>query len=165
MAEQQIFTIGVYGTTEALFFESLVSHGVTHFVDVRRRRGLRGHEYAYGNSNALQARLATLGIEYVHRIDLSPTDEIRTAQLVVDAASGTSQRAREHLSDEFVERYRSQVLAGFDANRFLGEFPEDARLVLFCVEGHPDACHRSILATEIETQSGRSWRDITQIPN
>jgi len=156
-----LFTIGVYGTTEGSFFRSLVEHEVTHFVDIRRRRGMRGSQYAYANASALQRKLKELGIEYVHFLDLSPTKEIREAQKAVDAAVGTTKSARIELGSEFVRRYESECLSQFDAKEFLGRFPQNARLALFCVEKQPQACHRSLLAKRIESEAGVSWLDIT----
>lgn len=154
-------TIGVYGTTESSFFRSLVDNGVTHFVDVRRRRGMRGSQYAYANASALQQKLKELGIEYLHFLDLSPTKEIREAQKAVDAAVGTTKTARIELGSEFVRRYESECLSQFDAKEFLSRFPQSARIVLFCVEKQPQACHRSLLAKRIESESGLAWSDIT----
>lgn len=154
-------TIGVYGTTESNFFRSLVENGVTHFVDVRRRRGMRGSQYAYANASALQQKLKELGIEYLHFLDLSPTKEIREAQKAVDAAVGTTKSARVEHGAEFVRRYESECLSRFDSKEFLERFPVDARIVLFCVEKQPQACHRSLLAKRIASESGVAWRDIT----
>lgn len=158
---KQVSTIGVYGTTESSFFRSLKNHGVTHFVDIRRRRGMRGSQYAYANASALQQKLKELGIEYVHFLDLSPTKEIREAQKSVDATIGTPKSARIELGSEFVRRYESECLNRFDAQEFLGRFPRHASIVLFCVEKQPQACHRSLLAKRIESESGVAWRDIT----
>lgn len=158
---QTLFTIGIYGTTEAGFFESLVHHGISDFVDVRRRRGLRGHEYSYGNATFLENRLKGLGIRYVHRIELSPTDEVRELQKEADAETHTATRQRTELSPEFAKRYEAEVLRHFDPDAFLKEFPLDAKIVLFCVEGHPRACHRSLLADRISERLGAAWKDIT----
>lgn len=158
---RQLFTIGVYGTTESSFFNALVEHGITHFVDVRRRRGMRGSQYAYANASALQKKLRELGIHYVHHLELSPTKEIRETQKAVDAAVGTTKTARTELGSEFVRRYQSECLAQFDSKEFLDRFPTSAKLALFCVENQPQACHRSLLAERIQSDSGVEWRDIT----
>jgi uncharacterized protein (DUF488 family) len=154
-------TIGAYGTTESSFFKSLVDNGVTHFVDIRRRRGMRGSQYAYANASALQQKLKELGIEYLHFLELSPTKEIREAQKAVDAAVGTTKSTRIELGSEFMRRYESECLSQFDAKEFLVQFPQGAHIVLFCVEKQPQACHRSLLAKCIESESGVAWRDIT----
>ncbi|MBV6503915.1 MAG: hypothetical protein AKCLJLPJ_02009 [Fimbriimonadales bacterium] len=158
---QRVFTIGVYGTTEATFFIALCEHGITHFIDVRRRRGMRGSQYAYANATALQKKLREVGIEYEHHRELSPSKEIREVQKAADTDAGTTKTARIQLCSEFVRRYESECLAGFDVCAFLGTFPENAKLVLFCVEKQPQACHRSLLAEHIQGATGVVWRDIT----
>ena len=142
----KIITIGVYGFTEATFFEALLAHGVDLFCDVRQRRGLRGRDYAFANSQRLQERLAQLGIAYKHLKNLAPTPEVRRQQQTVDQAGGVKKRARSQLSPAFIEAYEATVLAEFDAQAFLEEVGESAILALFCVEREPAACHRSLLA-------------------
>ncbi len=61
-----IVTIGVYGRSEADFFDTLQQAHVDLFCDIRARRGVRGSEYTFANSQRLQARLAELGIAYRH---------------------------------------------------------------------------------------------------
>ena len=63
--------------------------GVDTFCDLRARRGVRGREYAFANSQRLQARLAELGIRYVHRLDLAPSAATRSQQHAADAATHT----------------------------------------------------------------------------
>jgi uncharacterized protein (DUF488 family) len=141
-----ILTIGAYGWSEATFFPALQSAGVRTFCDIRRRRGVRGREYAFANAGRLEARLADLGIEYVHRLDLSPSDELRKAQQAADARDHTARRKRDHLTPEFIAAFNSEVLQGFDSKNFLSEFAGRDPLVLFCVEQTPEACHRGLVA-------------------
>jgi uncharacterized protein (DUF488 family) len=141
-----VVTIGVYGWGEAAFFSALQSAGVHTFCDIRRRRGVRGAEYAFANAARLEARLAEIGIEYVHRLDLSPSDELRKAQQAADATDRTARRKRDHLTPEFISAFTAEVLEGFDAMKFLHEFAGRDPLVLFCVERTPEACHRGLVA-------------------
>ena len=46
-----VFTIGVYGSTENSFFEKLAQSRIDLFCDIRQRRGVRGSQYKYVNSN------------------------------------------------------------------------------------------------------------------
>ena len=46
----KVFTIGVYGWDEEDFAQALRDAAPDVFVDVRRRRGLRGSTYAWANS-------------------------------------------------------------------------------------------------------------------
>ena len=71
------FTIGVYNSTENSFFEKLTKNHIDMFCDIRQRRGVRGSQYRYVNSNYLQAKLRELGINYMYIKELAPTSEIR----------------------------------------------------------------------------------------
>jgi uncharacterized protein (DUF488 family) len=144
-----VLTIGAYGWDEERFFAALQTAGVEVFCDVRRRRGVRGSEYAFVNSVRLQQRLGELGIAYVHRVDLAPSTEVRRAQYVVDAAAGVGKRARTQLSDAFVQAYDDECLRDFEPEAFLADVGADRRVVLFCVEGEPTACHRGLVADRL----------------
>ncbi|MDE0480996.1 MAG: DUF488 family protein [Candidatus Poribacteria bacterium] len=65
---------------------------VDTFCDIRSRRGVRGATYAFANSKRLQARLAELGIRYIHRKDLGPTKAVREKQAAADKATKTAKR-------------------------------------------------------------------------
>ena len=61
-----IYTIGVYGSNEEEFFGKLIDSQIDLFCDIRQRRGVRGRQYAFVNSNYLQNKLAELGIDYLY---------------------------------------------------------------------------------------------------
>lgn len=146
----RIVTIGAIGYSAATFFDALRAAGVDTLVDVRRRRAVRGREYAFANSQRLQAGLADAGIRYLHRIDLAPPVDARRRQAEADKAAGVATRRREELSPLFIEAYEREVLAGFDPQSLLDELPDDAAVVaLLCVERLPTACHRSLLAARL----------------
>jgi uncharacterized protein (DUF488 family) len=150
----KIVTIGAIGFTADAFFQTLREAGVDTFIDVRRRRAVRGREYAFANSQRLQNRLAELGIRYLHRIDLAPPDNAREQQAAADRAGGVATRKRTVLSPAFIATYERDVLAGFDPQSLLDDLPADARVVaLMCVEREPAACHRSLLAERLH----QSW--------
>ena len=90
----EIYTIGVYGSTEETFFSKLIAAQVDLFVDIRQRRGVRGNQYKYVNSNYLQAKLKELGIGYLYIKDLSPTKEIRMKQKEADKVIGETKQKR-----------------------------------------------------------------------
>ena len=149
-AASQIITIGVYGFDETSFFAALQNANVDTFYDIRKRRAVRGSEYAFVNSKRLQARLAELGIRYLHRLDLAPTDAIRQQQYAVDAAQKVAKRQRAELSPQFISAYTSERLDPFDPQSLLDELSEDAKVIaLFCVEREPAACHRSLVAQKL----------------
>ena len=149
----KIVTIGVYGASEEVFFGALQEAGVDTLVDVRRRRGVRGAPYAFANSQRLQARLAELGIRYVHLLELAPTEAVRDYQRAADARSKAPKRARSELSPAFAEAYQREILEPQTPQVFLEALPEDARVVaLFCVEREAEACHRSLVASWLAEQ-------------
>lgn len=151
----EVYTIGVYGFTEEGFFQTLRDAGIDTFCDTRRRRGLRGSEYAFANATRLQKELEALGIRYRHFLDLAPSEAVRAAQAEEDRASRTAKRQRTGLGSAFIQAYREECLSGWDSAAFLTELGPDARrIVLFCVERDPQACHRSLIADRLEQDLG-----------
>ncbi|MFZ2360201.1 MAG: DUF488 domain-containing protein [Anaerolineae bacterium] len=156
-----IVTTGVYGFTEVDFFQALQQAGVDTFVDIRGRRGVRGADYAFANSQRLQARLAELGIRYLHRPDLAPSPATREQQSAADKASKIAKRQRSVLDPAFAAAYRHERLASFDSRQFLADLGPEAKIVaLFCVERAPAACHRSLLATRLQRDLGLEVRHL-----
>jgi uncharacterized protein (DUF488 family) len=151
----EFVTIGVYGWDEARFFAALVEAGVDTFCDLRARRGVRGAEYVWANSERLQARLETLEIRYLHCRDLAPSEATRAAQGASDKATHTAKRQRAVLSVAFIQAYRRERLDGFDSAAFVaGLGPEAHVAALFCVEREPAACHRSLVAERLVKELG-----------
>lgn len=158
----EIVTIGAYGWDEERFFLALQAAAVDTFCDVRQRRGVRGREYAFANSERLQARLTELGIHYVHRRDLAPSPELRARQHAADAATGTARRQRATLSPEFSQAYCEQRLGDLDSAAFAARLGPAAKVVaLFCVEREPAACHRSLLASRLAHDLNLPVRHLT----
>lgn len=146
----KVVTIGVIGYSADEFFQALQDAGVDTLIDIRRRRAVRGREYAFANSQRLQARLAELGIRYVHRLDLAPPESLRRIQKAADSAAGVSNRRRAALDAAYVDAYEREVLNSFDARALPAELPGEARVVaLLCVERQPAACHRALVATRL----------------
>lgn len=157
----KLVTIGAFGFSEEGFFQALQEAGVDTFCDVRQRRGVRGAEYAFVNSQRLQARLAEMGIRYLHVKELAPTTAVRTQQHVADKASKTAKRQRSQLSPAFVTAYQAEILNPFNPQTLLDAWPSDAQVVaLFCVEREPAACHRSLIAEKLAQVWGVELRHI-----
>lgn len=57
-----IYTIGVYNSTEDSFFDKLKSNNIELFCDIRLRRGVRGAQYKYVNKTYLESKLTSLGV-------------------------------------------------------------------------------------------------------
>jgi len=145
-----LVTIGVYGFSEEEFCARLRGHKVDALCDVRRRRGVRGADYAFANSLRLQRRLAEMGIRYFHCKELSPSETTRNLQRAHDKQERIAKRQRSTLSQCFIDAYSEECLATFDARQFLVELGEDIRVVaLLCVEQNAEACHRFLLAGRI----------------
>lgn len=132
------------------------------FVDIRQRRGVRGAQYAFVNSQRLQSRLAELGIGYLHRKDLAPTTAVRDYQKAADKTSQTAKRQRTALGRAFIEAYETNVLTPFKPESLIDDLPPEAQVMaLFCVEREPVACHRSLVAERLEQVLGWEVMHIT----
>ena len=150
---KRICTIGVYGADLDGFLAALRAAGVDLLLDVRQRRGVRGHEYAWANAKRLEAELAAAGIGYSHLAELAPTTSMREAQYEADAERGEGKRSRTVLSPVYVERYTAEILEPADLEplvRFIGR----STGALMCVERDAAACHRSLLAARLAREYG-----------
>jgi uncharacterized protein (DUF488 family) len=157
----KIVTIGVFGFAEEGFFQALRTAGVDTFCDVRQRRGVRGAEYAFVNSQRLQARLAEMDVRYLHVKELAPTTAVRAHQHAADKNSKTAKRQRKQLSPAFIASYQSEILNPFNPQTLLDALPADAQVVaLFCVEREPAACHRSLIAEKLVQDLGVEVRHV-----
>lgn len=147
----KIFTIGVYNSTEESYFGKLREHGVELFCDIRQRRGVRGSQYKYVNSNYLQAKLQELGIEYRYIKELAPTNDIRQRQKEDDKAKGETKKQRTALGAVFKSEYLKQVLESYDIEGLAKDLMDSGvkNVVFFCVEEQACACHRSLVAQKL----------------
>ena len=147
----KFFTIGVYGSTEQEFFKKMTENNIDIFCDIRQRRGVRGSKYAFVNSNRLQQKLQELDIKYAHIIELAPTKEIRELQKEDDKRKGILKRERNELGEVFKVVYKNKVLNNFNFDNFINKLDEigASNIILFCVEEHHLACHRSLVAEKL----------------
>jgi uncharacterized protein (DUF488 family) len=147
----EFFTIGVYNSTENEFFDKLTQNNIDTFCDIRQRRGVRGAKYSFVNSNRLQGKLTDLGIKYGYIQNLAPTTEIRELQKEIDAEKGELKSERQELGKVFVIEYKNKILGNFDFEMFFENLDNIGakKIALFCVEEHPEACHRSIVANKL----------------
>jgi uncharacterized protein (DUF488 family) len=151
---ERLFTIGAYGFDQETFFDALSGAGVDALLDVRRRRGVRGREYAFVNATRLQRELEARGIAYRHLLDLAPQQVTRDLQSRADAADKVAKRQRTGLAAEFVADYTERTLEPFDWARLAGELREFRRPALFCVERLPESCHRGLSAVRLAAAGG-----------
>ncbi len=150
--DMKFFTIGVYGSTEIEYFKKLTDNNIDTFCDIRQRRGVRGSEYAFVNSNRLQEKLNDIDIRYGHIFSLAPTSEIRMLQKETDVQQKEQKRDRSELGKVFSIAYKDKILKKFNFGNFIEELERAGaeNVVLFCVEEKAKACHRSIVAAELE---------------
>lgn len=148
----EFFSIGVYNSTEQQYFKKLTDNNIDTLCDIRQRRGVRGSQYAFVNSNRLQEKLTELDIKYGHVLELAPTSEIRDLQKEADNQKGELKRDRNELGRVFTLAYKDRILSKFDFDYFIEKLEEIGakRVVLFCVEEKPEACHRSIVTDKLE---------------
>ena len=151
---RRVVTIGVYEWDLDSFLGALRAANVRLLIDVRQRRGVRGPQYAWANSQRLQAALADAGIAYEHRPDLAPTTELRQLQYAEDARVGVGKRSRVELAPEYVERFTRERLDHADLGSVADALPADGAAALLCVERDPEACHRSLVAARLEEEFG-----------
>ena len=154
MPMRTVATIGVYGFTGETFLHALRDADVRLLVDVRQRRGVRGPDYAWANSQRLQAALARAGIEYRHLKELAPTTELRHLQYAEDARTGVGKRSRSELAPAYIERYTGEILDKADLGPVVDALPDEAVSAMLCVERDPEACHRSLIATRLADEHG-----------
>jgi uncharacterized protein (DUF488 family) len=149
-----IATVGVYYSSLDDFLDKLRRHRVATVVDVRQRRGVRGHEYAWANSLRLQAAVEQAGIQYWHLPELAPTTELRQLQYREDDRLKVGKRSRTELSEAYRRRYLAEVLDHVDLGTVLESLPDEATSALLCVERDAPACHRSLIAARLHAQYG-----------
>jgi len=149
-----IATIGVYEFDAASFLRALDEAGVTQVIDVRQRRGVRGAQYAWANSNRLQARLAEARIGYEYHPELAPDTEMRQLQYRADAGEGVGKRSRVRLSPEYVQLYTEEILDLVPVEPLIRRLPVHGIAALLCVEATAEACHRSLVAQRLAERFG-----------
>ena len=147
-------TIGVYGRTADDFFGALRTFGADALVDVRRRRGVRGHEYAWANAGRLQELCRDAAIAYVHCLELAPTEAIRDIVRADDRRAGRSNRARTELSPAYVAAYQAMLDEPGVMDAAVAAVTPYVAPVLLCVEAAPTACHRSLAADKMSSLLG-----------
>ena len=104
----EIYTIGVYGSTEQQFFNKLSENNNDTFCDIRQRRGVRGSEYAFVNSQRLQSRLTEMGIQYDYLKDVAPTKEIRDKQKEADKKPETDKQKQDSEQKQIQDEQKRQ---------------------------------------------------------
>lgn len=152
----KLYTIGVYNSTENEYFDKLKHNNIDLFCDIRQRRGVRGSQYKFVNSNYLQRRLSSMGIEYLYLKELAPTKDIRQKQKDADKLNNETKKQRVSIGKVFAQEYSHQILDKFDMEDFIKQIKlmNKKNIVFFCVEERAEACHRSLVANRMGQLSG-----------
>jgi uncharacterized protein (DUF488 family) len=150
----RIATIGVYERDAAGFIEALDDAGVTQVIDIRQRRGVRGSQYAWANSQRLQRLLADNRIAYEYHPELAPDTELRHLQYREDDRQGVGKRSRERLAPEYVRIYTEEILDLVPLEPLVRRLPVHGIGALLCVEATARACHRSLVADRLAERFG-----------
>lgn len=131
-APDAMFTIGYQGATIERLVETLAGANVSVLVDTRERPTSRRPEF---RRKSLDAALAAAGIRYLSVPALGAPRELRA--VVSDW-------------DRFADGYRDRLVLVREELESLVPLIENERVCLLCFEADPSACHRSLLAHEIQ---------------
>lgn len=153
-------TIGVYDFDLSGFLAVLARAQIRLLIDVRQRRGVRGAQYAWANESRLRLSLHKAGIGYLHRRDLAPTTELRELQYAEDLREGVGKRSRRELAGAYVAGYTCEILDRADLDSLRREIEARGPAALLCVEGDPEACHRSLIARRMRARFGMQISDL-----
>jgi len=156
LALTTLFTTGVYGQTEGSFLRGLTDNRIDLLADIRDRRGVRGGHYPFANAGRLQELLAANGIGYVHWREVAPPADMRAIQGKADHQARQKKSDRERLDPAFIKAYEAFIATKREWLKatLANESLSGKRICLVCVERTPDACHRSLLAKEIQAITG-----------
>jgi uncharacterized protein (DUF488 family) len=138
----KIFTIGFTKTSAESFFTRIQSAGVKKLIDVRLNNASQLAGFA--KKNDLRYFLKTIcGIEYAHRPELAPTQEMLDAY----------KKENGQWAD-----YEKRFLELMTSRRVEQIIPRDAvdGACLLCSEDKPHHCHRRLVAEYLKDK----WIDI-----
>lgn len=143
-AEQQLWTIGHWNSTEAEFLRPLHAWGIELLVDVRAFPGSR-RSPQFGK-DVMPGWLEAAGIEYVHIPELGG----RRGRQAVDPLLNAGWR-----SPSF-KNYADYTLSSSYEGGItqLTELAQDARTTIMCSEPVPWRCHRLLISN---TLTARGW--------
>jgi uncharacterized protein (DUF488 family) len=128
------FTIGYQGVSIDEVLAELAAADVSVLIDTRHTPMSRRPEF---RARALEGALADAGIRYLSAAALGAPKDLR-AIATVDW-------------DGFADRYRERLrLVGEELEALLPVVATE-RVCLLCFESDPDACHRSLLAHELQS--------------
>ena len=140
VAAPGIYTVGYEGKSLDTFLNLLLYSGVAGVIDVRAVP--RSRRYGF-HRTTLCRHLDQLGLHYASHTELGITTEQRRAL----AGSTVRKQLLAVYAGEMVKSKMEEIGA-------LGQRFRDRPWVLFCFEGNPAECHRSVLADILAAESG-----------
>ena len=75
-------------------------------------------------------------------------------QWAEDKEEHQTKKSRTTLGHAFCCGYEQLILEKENLDELLDAFKDSQRVVLFCLESHPEACHRSLLADRLSQKYG-----------
>jgi uncharacterized protein (DUF488 family) len=139
----RLFTIGFTKKSAEQFFTTLQKAGVRRVVDTRLNNNSQLAGFSKRDDLAYFLR-SIAGIEYVHLLDLAPTQELLDRYKKGDRDWAAYER-------DFNELIKSRKVEETVPPDLLHE------ACLLCSEHEPDHCHRRLVAEYLQ----RSWKDVT----
>jgi len=138
----KLFTIGFTKKSARRFFEVLRPSGVLRIVDVRLNNVSQLAGFTKKEDLAYFLK-AICGMDYLHRLDLAPTQEMLDAYKKARGGWRT---------------YETQFLDLMRERRVQETVPKDlvADSCLLCSEATPEHCHRRLVAEYL----GQHWGDV-----
>jgi uncharacterized protein (DUF488 family) len=135
-----LFTIGFTKKSAEAFFTKLQRAGVKRLVDVRLNNNSQLAGFSKRDDLAYFLR-SIAGIEYVHRLDLAPTQELLD---------------RYKKGDRDWPAYERDFLALIEGRRIEATVPRELLdgACLLCSEDKPHHCHRRVVAEYLRDRWG-----------
>jgi uncharacterized protein (DUF488 family) len=135
-----LFTIGFTRKSAKEFFTTVQQAGVKRIVDVRLNNNSQLAGFSKRDDLAYFLR-SIAGIEYVHRLDLAPTQELLDRYRKVDRDWPTYER-------DFLQLIANRKIEQAVPPELLD------RGCLLCSEHEPDHCHRRLVAEYLRDRWG-----------
>lgn len=130
----RLFTIGYEKRDTVEFFEKFSKNGIAVLADIRAVPYSRRKEFS---KTALSAKLAELGIEYVHLRELGGPKELRDKVRADDDY------------DYFFDKYQKYLEEQSEALKTLLDLATQKTTCLLCYERDVNRCHRRAVAAEL----------------
>ena len=148
----KIYTIGFTQISAEYFFTALKSVNARRLVDVRlsNKSQLAGFANVRDLPYFLQNTCGLTPMDYLHRLELAPTEEMLAAYRAVP-----STRKAADIKAEAWETYERKFLA-LMGERKVEDLDKDefADAVLLCSEYEPERCHRRLVAEYLQKHWG-----------